>query len=224
MEQPPGRREEGGAIAEGFDGELDAERRLRDDSRRVITGLQLDFAQRYGVASLKIRHHAQLGYVMEVPAAATEALRSHPELSLRQSMATAARFSNAELAELDRRIAEAAERAAAREAAILARLTDEVLAQSAALRAAASALATLDVLQSCAHLAEPGAWCRPIVTADAAFQVTAARAPGRGGGAAHRHGVPAQRLRPVARPPRAAADRAEHGGQVHLPAAEPRCW
>ena len=177
VEQPPGRREEGGAVAAGFDGELDAERRLRDDSRRVITGLQLDFAQRYGVASLKIRHHAQLGYVMEVPAAAADALRSQPGLTLRQSMANAARFTNAELAELDRRIAEAADRAAAREAAILARLTEETLAQSAAVREAASALATLDVLQSCAQLAETGTWCRPLVSDDAAFQVGAARHP-----------------------------------------------
>ncbi len=174
---PPLRLDDGGAIAEGFDGELDAERRLRDDSRRVISGLQMDYAQRYGVASLKIRHHAQLGYVIEVAAASAEALRAHPDLTLRQSMANAARFSNAELAELDRRIAEAAGRAAAREARIFATLAEEVLAQAAALRQAAAALAALDVLQSCARLAETGTWCRPSVTADTAFAVTAARHP-----------------------------------------------
>ena len=173
----PLKLEDGGAIAEGFDGELDAERRLRDDSRRVVSGLQLDYAQRYGVASLKIRHHAQLGYVMEVPAAAADGLRGRAELTLRQSMANAARFTNPELAELDRRIAEAAGRASAREAAIFATLVGDVLAQSAALRRAASALAALDVLQSCARLAEPGRWCRPDVTADTAFSVTAARHP-----------------------------------------------
>ena len=58
------------AIAPGFDGELDAERTLRDDSRRVIAAMQLDFAQKYGVASLKIKHHQQLGYVIEAPAVA----------------------------------------------------------------------------------------------------------------------------------------------------------
>ena len=174
---PPLRLDDGGAIAEGFDGELDAERRLRDDSRRVVTGLQLDYAQRYGVASLKIRHHAQLGYVMEVPAASADALKARPELSLRQSMANAARFTNPELADLDRRINEAAGRASAREAAIFASLAACVLAQAQRLRQAAAALATLDVLQGCARLAEPGAWCRPVVTADTAFCVTAARHP-----------------------------------------------
>ncbi len=174
---PPLRLEDGGVVAEGFDGELDAERRLRDDGRRVITGLQLDYAQRYGVASLKIRHHAQLGYVMEVPAASADALRGRAELSLRQSMANAARFTNPELAELDRRINEAAGRAAARERTIFAALVAETLAQAQPLRRAAAALATLDVLQSCAKLAESESWCRPAVTADAAFSVTAARHP-----------------------------------------------
>ena len=173
----PLRLEDGGVVAEGFDGELDAERRLRDDSRRVVTGLQLGYAQCYGVASLKIRHHAQLGYVMEVPAAAADALKARPELSLRQSMANAARFTNPELADLDRRITEAAGRAAARERAIFDNLTASVLAQAQPLRRAAAALATLDVLQSCAQLAEPGTWCRPHVTPDAAFCVTAARHP-----------------------------------------------
>ncbi len=174
---PPLRLEDGGAIAEGFDGELDAERRLRDDSRRVVTGLQLDYAQRYGVASLKIRHHAQLGYVMEVPAAAADGLRARPELTLRQSMANAARFTNPELGELDRRITEAAGRAAAREAAIFGALVADVVAQAVPLRRAAAALAACDALQSCARLAESGDWRRPDVTADAAFCVTAARHP-----------------------------------------------
>lgn len=173
----PARLDDGNVIAEGYDGELDAERRLRDDSRRVITGLQLDYAQRYGVASLKIRHHSQLGYVIEAPAAAAETLRAHPDLTLRQGMANGARFSNPELTDLDRRIAEAAERAAAREAAIFDDLVRAVLQQAQPLRDAAAALATLDAIQSCARLAETQTWCRPEVSDDAAFSVTAARHP-----------------------------------------------
>ena len=190
-------------------------------SRRVITGLQLDYAQRYGVAALKIRHHAQLGYVMEVPASSAEALRGRPELTLRQSMANAARFTNPELAELDRRISEAAGRAAAREAKIFAVLVEEVLSHGRApLRRAAAALATLDVLQSCARLAESGSWTRPTVTADAAFHVSMARHPVVE--AALPTGTPfqPQRLRSVASPAHPAAYRAQHGRQIDLLAAE----
>ena len=65
----PFRVDDGDTIRPGYDGELDAHRSLRDDSRRVLASMQLDYAQKYGVASLKIRHHAQLGYVIEAPAA-----------------------------------------------------------------------------------------------------------------------------------------------------------
>ncbi len=173
----PARLDDGGVILPGFDGELDAERGLRDDSRRVIAGLALDFAQRYGVASLKIRHHAQLGYVIEAPAAAVDRLRAHPELAMRQAMTNGARFSTPELGELDRRISEAAERAALRERAVFDHLVRSVLAQEDALVACAAALARLDVLQSCARLAEGGRWCRPLVTEGEAFCIRGGRHP-----------------------------------------------
>ncbi len=176
-EPAPARLDDAPAIRPGFDPELDAERTLRDGSRQVLAQLQLDYAQRFGVASLKIRHHAQLGYVMEVPAAAAERLRADPALSLRQSMASAARFTTGELAELDRRIAEAGERAAGRERAVFAALVTETLAQGGAIAAAAEALALLDVTQSAAALAATGRWCRPAVTDDEAFLARAARHP-----------------------------------------------
>ncbi|MDE2515151.1 MAG: DNA mismatch repair protein MutS [Rhodospirillales bacterium] len=173
----PARLEDGGAIRAGFDGELDGECALRDDTRRVIAARQLDYAQRFGVASLKIRHHAQLGYVIEVPAAAAERLRANPDLTLRQSMANAARFSTPDLAELDRRIAEAADRAAARERAIFAHLCRAALDQADALAAIAAALALCDVLQSAAQLAETGRWCRPAVDGGRDFHILAGRHP-----------------------------------------------
>ena len=176
-EPAPLRLDDGGAIRPGFDGALDAERALRVDSRRVLAGLQLDYAQRFGVASLKIRHHAQLGYVLEVPAAAVEGLRAFPELTLRQGMANGARFTTPDLAALDRRIAEAAERAGAREREVFAALVRAVLDQAGAIAAAAGALALLDVAQAAARLAEGGDWCRAVVDADGGFALRGARHP-----------------------------------------------
>ncbi len=170
-------RLEEGAIAPGFDGELDAHRVLRDDSRRVIATLQLDFAQRFGVASIKIKHHAQLGYIIEAPAIAVEKLRAEPLLTLRQGMANGARFTTPELSDLDRRINEAADLATARERKIFAALVTEALAEADALAACAAAIAEIDVAQSAARLAEPGNWCRPVLSADTAFAIRAGRHP-----------------------------------------------
>ena len=173
----PHRLEDGNVIRSGFDDELDKERALRDDSRRVLATMQLDCAQRYGLGSLKIKHHAQLGYVIEVPAAAVEKLRAYPELTLRQGMANGARFTTPELSELDRRISEASERAAARERTVFGHLVRTILDRSEMLAAAADALAQLDAMQSAATLAQSGTWCRPIVTDGEDFEIRAARHP-----------------------------------------------
>ena len=173
----PLRIEDGGAIKAGYDGELDAHRALRDDSRRVLTSMQLDYARKYGVASLKIRHHQQLGYIIEAPSASVEALRAFPELTLRQGMANGARFTEPGLSDLDRRITEAGDRAAAREKAVFRYLTDAALAVADALAERADAIAFLDVAQSAAALAANGTWCRPVVSDDDAFLVKAGRHP-----------------------------------------------
>ncbi len=174
---PPLRIDEGGTIRPSYDSELDAHRALRDDSRRVLASMQLDYTRKYGVASLKIRHHAQLGYVLEVPAAGVETLRAFPELTLRQGMANGARFTEPGLSDLDRRITEAADRAAAREKLVVAHLTAATLEVADALAARANAIALLDVAQSAANLAASGTWCRPVVTDDDAFLVRGGRHP-----------------------------------------------
>ena len=173
----PARLDDGGAIQTGFDGELDAHRTLRDESRQVIARLQLDFAQRFGVASLKIKHHAQLGYIIEAPSIAVEKLRGFPELTLRQGMANGARFTTPVLSELDQRIREAAEQATARERTVFGHLVRTVLAEADALAACAEAIAFLDVTQSAARLAQAGTWVRPELTQDEDFRIEAGRHP-----------------------------------------------
>jgi DNA mismatch repair protein MutS len=173
----PSRLDDGGIVKPGFDGQLDAHRALRDESRQVIATLQLDYAQRYGVASLRIKHHAQLGYVIEAPAVAVEKLRAFPDLTLRQGMANGARFTEAALSELDQRIREAAEQATARERVVFAELVRKVVDHSDELAGCAEALAYLDVTQSAAGLAESGTWVRPTLTCGDDFHIEAGRHP-----------------------------------------------
>ena len=173
----PVRLEDGRALAPGFDAELDEERRLRDEQRQILAQVQLDYAERYGVPNLKIKHHAQLGYVIEVPAAASEKLRDQPELVLRQGLASGARFTSTELSALDQKIAAAAERAAARERVVFDGLVETVMQVRDAISDCAAALALLDVLQAAARLAEQTGWCRPLMTEGDEFRIAAGRHP-----------------------------------------------
>ncbi len=173
----PARFEDGGVVRIGYDGELDAHRALRDESRQVIAKLQLDFAQRFGVASLKIKHHAQLGYIIEAPSVAVEKLRGFSELTLRQGMANGARFTTPELSELDQRIREAAEKASASERLVFNHLVSGILSHADKLAACADALAFLDAAPSAAKLAQNGTWVRPTLTVTEEFRIEAGRHP-----------------------------------------------
>ncbi|KXV54993.1 DNA mismatch repair protein MutS, partial [Gluconobacter japonicus] len=175
-EDLPARIEDGGFIAAGFDAELDRYRTLRDESRRIVAALQGRLSEEYGIGNLKIRHHAQLGYVIEVPSAAGAKLRDRPELSFRQGTASLARFSTEELAALDRAILEAADKASTLERRLFAELCTHIL-QTPALDEVAEFLALADVLRSCALLSEGGSWCRPDVTDGTDFELVACRHP-----------------------------------------------
>lgn len=175
-ENPPARMDDGGTIASGFDSELDAQRELRDGSRRVIAGLQQEYAESLGVSNLKIRHHAQLGYVIEVPAAAASRLRGRDDLIMRQGTASASRFSTERLIALDQQIAQAAENAALRERHLFTQVVCQILDETA-LPEIASALACIDIMQSCALLAGGGTWCCPTVVDDTSFIIRAGRHP-----------------------------------------------
>jgi len=174
-ESPPPHARDGGAIAAGVDPALDEARRLRDEGRGVIAGMQRDYQQATGVASLKIRHNGVLGYFVEVPAAHAD--RLDDRFRRRQAMASAVRFSTDALAALESRILGAAEEALAIEARCIAGLRAAVLAEAEAVSAAADALAETDVAAAAAALAEAEGWTRPVVTRDGAFAVRAGRHP-----------------------------------------------
>ena len=90
-------------------------RALRDQSRRVIAGLQLQYADETGIKSLKIKHNNVLGYFIEVTAgnagSMTDTAEAKARFIHRQTMANAMRFTTTELADLESRIANAADRA-----------------------------------------------------------------------------------------------------------------
>ncbi|MCK8785453.1 DNA mismatch repair protein MutS [Roseomonas sp. NAR14] len=184
-ENLPARLEEGGVVAAGYDGELDALRRLRDGAREAIAALQLDLAQAWGVAALKIRHHQQFGFLAELPSAAGERLLREAPRGLRpehapvhrQTMANAHRFTCPALAELDRRVAEAGEQAGKRERRVVAHLRQRCLDAAAGLRAAAAALAEIDVHAAAAELAAGAGWCRPELTERPEFRIRGGRHP-----------------------------------------------
>ncbi|MGH7112295.1 MAG: DNA mismatch repair protein MutS, partial [Stellaceae bacterium] len=139
---------DGGFIAPGYSQELDDLRALRDESRRLVAGLQARYAAATGIGALKIRHNNVIGYHVEI--AARESGKLGADFIHRQTMAGAQRYTTAELADLASRIASAAERALALELQLYQDLVGEIIARRVEIAAAARALAALDVMAALA--------------------------------------------------------------------------
>ncbi|MGQ2970443.1 MAG: DNA mismatch repair protein MutS [Allorhizobium sp.] len=174
-------KRDGGFLRDGAIPELDELRALRDQSRRVIAGLQLQYAEETGIKSLKIKHNNVLGYFIEVTAGnagpMTEGDEAKARFIHRQTMANAMRFTTTELADLESRIANAAGQALSLELAAFDQMVSQVVSAAEPIKAAARALAVIDVAAGLAALAEEQGYCRPLVDDSRMFAITAGRHP-----------------------------------------------
>ena len=174
---------DGGFIAPEYAVELDEQRSLRDESRRLIAGLQQRYVELAEINAIKIRHNNVLGYYIEIPASQAgklfgpDAQADHLPFQHRQTMANAVRFSTPELAELADKIGRAAECALAIEQALFNDLVGEVLARAEEISRAAAGLAGLDVASALADLAHQRDYCRPRMDESRVFAIAGGRHP-----------------------------------------------
>jgi DNA mismatch repair protein MutS len=176
----PAWRRDGGFVRAGYAPALDEARALRDESRRVIAGLQVRYAEATGVRALKIRHNNVLGYFVDVSAQHGDKLMSAPLNATfihRQTTAGQVRFTTTELGDLEAKIANAADRALALELEIFDRLANAVAAASASIKEAANAIAAVDVSCALAAIAVERDYVRPEVDDSLAFAITGGRHP-----------------------------------------------
>ena len=170
---------DGGFIAEGYAPAFDELRSLRDESRRLIAGLQDKYVQAAGIQNLKIKHNNVLGYFIEVSARHAETMPAGPEdiFIHRQTMKNAVRYTTVELGELEGKIASAADKALAIELELYDELVQQTTAQAEEIALAASALARLDVASALAGLAVDQRYCRPSIDDSLSFNIIGGRHP-----------------------------------------------
>jgi DNA mismatch repair protein MutS len=175
---PPIDPSKGGYIAEGYDAALDELRDTAAHGRRAIAALEARYRDSTGVASLKIRHNAVLGYHVEVSARhADKLLAADSGFTHRQTLAGVVRFNSPELHEEASRVVEAGAHALAAEAAHGEELTGLAVAAAAQITATAEAIARIDVAASHAHRAAEGGWTAPQLTDEPCLEIDAGRHP-----------------------------------------------
>ncbi len=177
---PPLLARDGGYVVPGHDAALDDARRLRDEGRGVIAGMQAEYAAQTGIGALKIRHNNVLGYFIETTATHADRMLAAPLSETfihRQTTASAVRFTTVELSQMETRILNAGANALEIEKRIFAGLAEAVLAAAAMVGSAARGLAEIDVAAGFAELSAALDWCAPRVDDSRAFTITAGRHP-----------------------------------------------
>lgn len=175
---PPLDPSKGGYIAEGYDAALDTLRADSSDGRRAIAALESRYRDSTGVASLKIRHNAVLGYHIEVSAKHADRLMAPDSgFTHRQTLAGVVRFNSPDLHSEAARVSEAGAHALAAEAAHAEELTGLTVAAASQITATAEAIARIDVAASHAARAAEGGWTRPQLTDQPCFEVESGRHP-----------------------------------------------
>ena len=178
VDAPPLDASKGGFVAGGYDAALDALRSASQDGRRAIAALEASYREATGVATLKIRHNAVLGYHIEVPARHADRLMAPDSgFTHRQTLAGVVRFNSPDLHAEASRVVEAGAHALAAEAAHFEELAALAVGSAVRIAATADAIARIDVASSNAARAAEGGWCLPHLTEQPCLELEAARHP-----------------------------------------------
>jgi DNA mismatch repair protein MutS len=168
---------DGGFINRGIDEALDAHICLRDDSRRILVGLETRLSEESAVP-LKIRHNGMLGYFFEVTLKQNESLKSWSgfvDFRLKQSLSNVVRYTNQALSDLDHAIARAGQLTLSRELEIFDELVSFTVEQRVELEVLTDAIAALDVGIAAATWALDNRAVRPTIDESSHFEVRAGR-------------------------------------------------
>ena len=168
---------DGNFIRSGFDSSLDSLRNLSKESRDHIVLLQQKYSEETAITSLKIKYNNLLGYHIEVRSIHAEKLMSDSNFIHRQTTAQALRFTTIELADLERELTTAVDKALTIEQSLYDSLVQELLKCETKIAQCASIIAQIDVALSTASLAENHNYVRPVITNNAQFMIEAGRHP-----------------------------------------------
>jgi DNA mismatch repair protein MutS len=175
VEAPPILVRDGGAIAQGYNAELDEWRALADGATDYLERLELREREQTGLESLKVGFNAVHGYYIQLSRGQSRQAPIH--YVRRQTLKNAERYIIPELKEYEDKVLTSKSKALALEKALYDQLFDVLLPHLAAMQQSAAALAELDVLSNLAERAETLNYICPVLTEKPGINIIAGRHP-----------------------------------------------
>jgi len=175
VERPPLLLRDGGAIADGYDTELDELRQLATHADQFLVELEARERAATGIATLKVGYNRVHGYYIEF--GKTHDAKAPAHYTRRQTTKNAERYITEELKAFEDKVLSAKERALMRERALYEGVLDALIEHLHPLKRAADAIAELDVLTNLAERAETLDWSRPELTDEPGIAIERGRHP-----------------------------------------------
>ncbi|MBV6273460.1 DNA mismatch repair protein MutS [Alcaligenaceae bacterium CGII-47] len=166
---------DGGVMADGYDNELDALRRLAGDNGEFLLEIEARERERTGITTLRVEFNRVHGFYIEVSRGQTDKVPD--DYRRRQTLKNTERYITPELKEWEDKVLSARERSLAREKFLFEQFLDKVSVHAPALSRCAAALAHIDALASLAHHAMIGHWIAPILSEESEILIQAGRHP-----------------------------------------------
>lgn len=173
--QPPLLARDGGAIADGFDAELDELRQLSTNADRFLIDLETRERKSSGISTLKVGYNRVHGYYIEISKG--QADKAPVDYTRRQTLTNAERFITEELKSFEDKVLSSRERALTREKHLYESVLDALNEDLEPLRDCAQAIAELDVLASFAERARTLDWSRPQLSDEPMLHIEGGRHP-----------------------------------------------
>ena len=173
--EPAAQIRDGGAIANGYDADLDELRSLNDNCGAYLVDMEIRERERSGIASLKVEFNKVHGFYIEVTHANTDKIPD--DYRRRQTLKNAERYITPELKAFEDKALSAQERALAREKLLYEGILNELLPAVPALQTIARAVAQVDLLASFADTALKRNWSKPEFSPEIGLTVTGGRHP-----------------------------------------------
>ncbi|HLO41789.1 MAG TPA: DNA mismatch repair protein MutS [Phycisphaerales bacterium] len=174
-DDPPAHMRDGGLFKDGFDADLDEARRLQTDAGSWLAEYQQRLVEKFDLPGLKVGYNKIFGYFIELPAA--QARRAPDELTRKQTLKNAERYTTPELRDFENKVTTAEARAIEREKQLFEELCTGALAVIQELSAFAHAVAELDALQGLAERAVRRGWTRPEIVPEPVLRIHGGRHP-----------------------------------------------
>jgi DNA mismatch repair protein MutS len=173
--QPPLLARDGGAIADGYDAELDELRQLSTNADQFLVELEAREREATGIATLKVGYNRVHGYYIEISKG--QSIKAPVHYTRRQTLTGAERYITEELKAFEDKVLSARERSLSREKLLYEGVLDLLNEVSSRCAHCAAALSELDVLAGFAERAQALDWSMPVLRDEPGITIERGRHP-----------------------------------------------